>query len=69
MIFKMFQNPQTRQMNWPNMFRKENPGRTNYSSIYPSKVENLTVFSIIDMIRIRFFGQGELIQKGFRAAR
>ena len=27
------------------------------------------MFSIIDMIRIRFFGPGELIQKGVRAAR
>ena len=33
-----------------------------------AKVQNLTVFSFIYMIRIRFFGPGELIQKGFRAA-
>ena len=38
----------------------QNPRRTNYSSIFLSKVENLTVFSIIYMIRIRFFGPGEL---------
>ena len=31
---------------------------------FPSKVQNLTVFSIIEMIRIRFFGPGELNQKG-----
>ena len=36
---------------------------------FPSKVHNLTVFSIIYMIRIRFFGSGELIQRTFRAAR
>ena len=36
---------------------------------FSSKVPNLTFFSIIDMIRIRFFGLGELIQRTFRAAR
>ena len=35
---------------------------------FPSTVQNLTVFSIIEMIRIRFFEPGELFQKGFRAA-
>ena len=59
---KMFLNPQIRQMNWPKMFRK-NPFRTNYSSFFSSKVQNLIVFPIIYMIRIRFFGPGELIQK------
>ena len=34
---------------------------------FSSKVQNLTVFSII-YIRIRFFGPGDLIQKLFRAA-
>ena len=43
------------------MFRKKS-FRTNYSSIFSSKVQNLTVFSIMYMIRIRFFGPGELIQ-------
>ena len=33
-----------------------------------SKVQNLTVFSIIYMIRIRFFGPGELNQRTFSAA-
>ena len=47
---------------------KKNHRRTNCSSIFPSKVQNLTVFSIIYMIRIRFFGPGELIQNGFSAA-
>ena len=47
---------------------KKNPRRTNYSSIFSAKVQNLTVFSFIYMIRIRFFGPGELIQNGFRAA-
>ena len=49
-------------------FEKKNPCRTNYSSIFSAKVQNLTVFSFIYMIRIRFFGPGELIQNGFRAA-
>ena len=44
---------------------RKNPFRTNYSSICSSKVQNLTVFSIIYMIRIRFFGSGELIQRTF----
>ena len=43
-------------------FSKKNPRRTNYSSIFSSKVQNLTVFSIIYMIRIRFVGPEELIQ-------
>ena len=47
---------------------KKNPSRTNYSFIFSSKVQNLTVISIIYMIRIRFFGSGELIQNGFSAA-
>ena len=61
---KMFQDPQTRQMNQPKMFRKKkkNPFRMNYYSIFSAKVENLTVFSIIYMIRIRFFGPRELNQ-------
>ena len=33
---KMFENPQTRQMNKLNMFRK-NPSRTNYSSFFLGK--------------------------------
>ena len=48
---------------------KKNPFRTNYSSIFSEKVQNLTVFSIIYMIRIRFFGQRELIQNYFSGAR
>ena len=35
---------------------------------FSSKVQNLTVFSIIYMIRIRLFGPDELFQKGFLAA-
>ena len=36
---------------------------------FSSKFQNLTVFhSIIYMIRIRFFGPGELIQRTFLAA-
>ena len=48
---------------------EKNSSRTNYSSIFSSKVQNLTVFSIKYMIRIRFFGSEELNQKGFRRAR
>ena len=48
----------------PKCFEK-NPFRTNYSSIFPLKVQNLTVFSINYVIRIRFFGPGELLQNGF----
>ena len=47
---------------------KKNPRRTNYSSIFSAKVQNLTVFSFIYMIRIRFFGPGELNQKVFLGA-
>ena len=36
---------------------------------FSSKVQNLTVFSIVYMIRIRFFGPRELIQKIFRRPR
>ena len=57
---KMFQDPRTRQMNKPKMFRDE---LFLHSS---SKVQNLTVFSIIYMIRIRFFGPGESVQIRFR---
>ena len=35
---------------------------------FSSKIQNLTVFSIIYMVRIRFFGPRELIWKEFRAA-
>ena len=47
---------------------KKNPRRTNYSSMFSSKVQNLTVCSIIYMIRIRFVGDGELIKRYFRCA-
>ena len=40
----------------------------NYSSIFSSKVQNLTVFSIIYMIRIRFFGPRESNQKRLGSA-
>ena len=35
---------------------------------FSEKVQNLTVFSVIYMIRIRFFGPGELIQNYFSGA-
>ena len=36
---------------------------------FSAQVQNLAVFSFIYMIRIRFFGPGELTQKGFSGAR
>ena len=41
----------------------------NYSLIFLSKVRNLAVFSILHMIRIRFFGPVDLFPKGFLRAR
>ena len=64
---KMFEDRQIRQMNEPNMFRKKkNPvGRITPPFFFESTESD--VFSILYMIRIRFFGSGELIQKGFSA--
>ena len=59
------QNGAAQRTVWENLMEIKNPFRTNYSSIFPSKVQNLTVFSIIYMIRIRFFGSGESIQRTF----
>ena len=61
----MFENPQIRQMNWPKMFRTKSLSDELFLH-GSSKVQNLTVFSIIYMIRFRFIGPGELIQNGFR---
>ena len=66
---KMFQNPQTRQMNQPNMFRKKKNTVGRFLPPFSEKVQNLVVFSFIYMIRIRFFGPRELNQKGFSGAR
>ena len=63
----MFENPPTRQMNQLKCFEKIF-FPTNYFLIFPWKVQNLTVFSIMFMIRIRIFGPRESIQTGFRAA-
>ena len=49
------------------MFRKKSVSDELFL-FFLSKVQNLTVLSIIDMIRIRFFGPRVLIQKGVRAA-
>ena len=51
---KMFQVPQTRQMNQPKMFRKKSPSDELFLN-FSAKVQNLTVLSFIYMIRIRFF--------------
>ena len=63
----MFENLRIRQMNQLKMFRKKFLSDELFF-IFLSKVQNLTVFSIIYMIRIRFFGPREIIQNGFRAA-
>ena len=55
----------------PKCFEKK-PARSPSDELFlhfSAKVQNLAVFSFIYMIRIRFFGPGELIQKYFRAAR
>ena len=52
----------------PNVSKK-NPFWTNYSSIFSSNVQNLTVFFfflIFYMIRIRFFGLENLLRAIFR---
>ena len=49
------------------MFRKKSPLDELFLH-FSSKVPNLTVFSIIYMIRIRFFGPRELIRRHFRRA-
>ena len=56
--------PQTRHMNWPKMFRKKSLSDELFLH-FSSKVQHLTVFSIIYMIRIRFFGPGELKSENF----
>ena len=47
------------------MFRKTKTFSDELSSILSLKVQNLAVFSIIYMIRIRFFGPRELIERRF----
>ena len=54
-VWKMFQNPQTRQMNELKMFLKKSLSDELFL-FFSSKVQNLTVFSIIYTIRIRCFG-------------
>ena len=52
------------------MFRKKKKNFPDELFLhFSSKVQNLTVFSIIYMIRIRFFGPGELNQRTFPATR
>ena len=56
-------------MNQPEMFRKKkNPFGRIIPPFFSWKVQNLTVFSIIYMIRIRFFGPVELNQRTFSDA-
>ena len=60
-----FQTNVSRPSNPPDeiakMFRKKSPSDELFLH-FSSKVQNLTVFSIIYMIRIRFFGPGELFR-------
>ena len=51
------------------MIQKKKKRRKELFGIFSSKVQNLTVFSINSMIRIRFSGSGEFIWKAFRRAR
>ena len=48
------------------MFRKKS--LSDDSFVFSAKVQNLTVFSFIYMIRIRFFGPRELNQSGLGPA-
>ena len=72
---KMFQKTQTQNVSGPSNPPDE-PAQNVSKKIsldklflhFSSKVHNLTVFSIIYMTRIRFFGLGELIQRTFWAA-
>ena len=45
--------------------KKKNPRRTNYSSIFPSKVQNLAVFELFTGFEFVFFGPRELNQNYF----
>ena len=64
---KMFQDPQTPPDASAQHVSNKNLRRTNYSSIFPSKNQNLTLFSIIYMIRIRFFGPWKIDSEIFSA--
>ena len=46
------------QMNQPKMFRKKKKPSDELFLHFSAKVQNLAVFSLIYMIRIRFFGRG-----------
>ena len=63
---KIFQKKYSELLNPPDELA-QNVSKNNLSDelflIFPSKVRNLTVFSIIYMIRIRFSGPRELIQR------
>ena len=67
LLFLMFENPQIRQMNWLKMFRKKSLSDEFFLCFFFETSES-DRFSIIYMIRIRFFGLGELIQRRFQAA-
>ena len=64
-FWKMFENLQIRQSKQLNMFRKKSLS-DELCPICPSKVQNLAVFSINYMIRIRFFRAAGICTEGFR---
>ena len=64
----MFQNSKPARWISPTCFEKKSPSDELFLH-FSSKVQNLTMFSIIYMIRILFFRSGELIQNGFRRTR
>ena len=58
---KCLRTSQIRQMNWLKMFRP-------FGRIIPLFLRKFRIIPCFYMIRIRFFGLGELIQRDFRAA-
>ena len=60
---KMFENPQTRQMNKLNMFRK-NPSRTNYSSFFLRKFI-LPCFELFTWFEFVFSGRRDYFRGHF----
>ena len=64
----LFENPQTRQMNEPKMFRKKSSvGRIILPFFFESSESDRVFNYLYDSNSI--FGSGELIQNGFRCAR
>ena len=64
---KMFEDPQYQPDELAHNVSKKIPFGRKFPPFFCKSSES-DVFSIIYMIRIRFFGPRELIQNGFRAA-